>query len=105
MADDIPQTEQLRALTREMLDCASQGDWERLVELEKTRLPIFQQVFASGVSGRVELAREVLAMDERTHSLAAAGLPAIQEELLKLRNCGKARNAYQSIQDSAAPDR
>ncbi|NOX92598.1 MAG: flagellar protein FliT [Gammaproteobacteria bacterium] len=91
-------TEQLLTLTREMLLSAQAGDWEKLTELEKARLPLLGQVFAQGVAGNVELAREVLSIDEKTKSLAEAEMPVIQDELLKIKNSGKASAAYQAIQ-------
>lgn len=91
--------ERLLALTREMFEYAEAGDWDQLTKLEQSRLPLFHQVFDGGITGKVELAREVLALDEKTKSLAEAAKPAIQQEILKLKNSGKVNNAYQSIQD------
>jgi len=89
---------QLLALTREMLLSAQAGDWEKLTGLEKSRLPLFDQVFSRGIAGNVELAREVLSIDEKTRSLAEAEMPVIQNELLKIKKTGKASAAYQAIQ-------
>ncbi|NOY73976.1 MAG: flagellar protein FliT [Gammaproteobacteria bacterium] len=90
--------EQLLTFTREMLLSAQAGDWEKLTELEKTRLPLLNQVFSQGVADNVKLAREVLSIDEKTKSLAEAEMPVIQNELLKIKNSGKASAAYQAIQ-------
>ncbi len=92
-------TEQLLTLTQEMLLSAQAGDWERLTELEKARLPLFNQVFARGIADNIELAREVLFSDEKTKSLAETEMPAIQDELRKIKNSGKVSMAYQTIQD------
>ena len=94
--------EQLLTLTREMYDCAVAGDWDRLVNLEKSRLPLFRDVFVQGVSGKVELAKELLSIDEKTKALAEAGLPALRDQILMIKNSGKANNAYQSVQGLAA---
>jgi hypothetical protein len=93
--------EQLLDLTQKMFECATAGDWDQLSALEKSRLPLFKQIFTGGVSGNVELAREVLELDEKTKKLAEAQMPILQEEILKMQNSGKANNAYQAIQDSA----
>jgi len=90
--------EQLLTFTREMLQFAQAGEWEKLTELEKARLPLFNQVFAQGIVGNVELAREILSIDEKTKSLAEAEMPVIQDELCKIKNSGKASMAYQAIQ-------
>lgn len=96
--------ERLLALTREMLTSAQASDWEQLAELEQTRLPLFHQIFAEGVSGNVELAREVLLIDEKTKSLAEAEMPVIQHEIDIMKNSGKAKNAYQTIQGFTSVD-
>lgn len=93
--------EQLLALTREMFASAQANEWEILARLEQTRLPLFKQVFGGGISGNERLAREVLATDEKTMSLVRAGLPIIQQALLSIRNSGKAKTAYQAVQNSA----
>ncbi len=90
--------EQLLTFTREMLLSAQTGDWEKLTELEKARLPLLDKVFSQGVADKVELAREVLSIDEKTKSLAEAEMPVIQNELLKIKNSGKASMTYQTIQ-------
>jgi len=94
----FPPAEQLLIFTREMLLSAQTGDWEKLTELEKARLPLLDKVFSQGVADKVELAREVLSIDEKTKSLAEAEMPVIQNELLKIKNSGKASAAYQAIQ-------
>ena len=91
-------SEQLLMLTQEMLVSAQAGDWDKLVELEKTRLPILDQTFSQGIGGNVELAKEVLSIDEKTKSLAIAEMPIIQDELQKVMNSGKANAAYQAVQ-------
>lgn len=93
--------ERLLALTRQMLACAQASEWEKLAELEQSRLPIFNLVFAQGVSDNVELARQVLSIDEEAKRLAEAGIPAIRQEILSLRKSSKANTAYQSVQNSA----
>ena len=90
--------ERLLLLTREMLAFAETSEWGQLAELEQTRLPLFQEVFADGIAGDVELAREILLLDEKTKSLAEAEMPALQGEILMMRKSGKANDAYQSIQ-------
>lgn len=102
METKLSPNEQLLALTREMLEMAVAGEWDQLTKLEQSRLPLFKKIFAQGVSGNVELAREVLAMDEKTKSLAEAQMPILQQEILTMRNSGKANNAYQTIQDSTS---
>jgi len=94
--------EQLLALTQQMLASAQTNDWDTLVELEKTRLPLLNQVFAEGIVDKVELAKKILSIDEQTKSLAKAEMPVIQDELQKLKNSGKASSAYQTIQDFAS---
>lgn len=102
MSSDLSPNEQLLALTREMFERASTGDWDKLTSLEKTRLPLLKKVFAEGISGKVELAKEVLELDEKTKKLAEAQMPILQEEILKMKKSGKASNAYQTIQDSVS---
>lgn len=102
MATELSPSEQLLALTREMFEQATAGDWDQLTKLEQTRLPLLNKIFAQGISGKVELAREVLALDEKTKKLAEAQMPILQQEILKMKSSGKASNAYQSIQDSAS---
>jgi ABC-type phosphonate transport system ATPase subunit len=95
-------TEQLLTLTQEMLTSAQASDWDKLVELEKTRLPLLNQVFSQGIADHVELARELLSIDEQTKSLAVAEMPVVQDELLKMKNSNKASTAYQTIQGFTA---
>lgn len=97
-------TERLLDLTREMFERATAGDWDQLTKLEQSRLPLFHQVFAQGISANVELAREILAFDEKTKKLAETQMPVLQQEILKMQNSGKANTAYQTIQDSAPDD-
>ena len=97
-----PADQELLTLTREMLASAQASDWDRLVELEQIRLPVFHQVFDQGIVGHEALAREILGMDEITTALAKSALPVIETALLKLRNSSKANNAYQSIQNSTS---
>lgn len=85
-----------------MFECAAAGDWEPLAKLEQTRLPVFNLVFAQGISGKEELARQVLLLDAETLKLAEAGMPALQHQLLMIRNSGKAKNAYQAVQESTS---
>jgi len=91
--------EQLLKMTRKMFEHASAEDWDELTALERTRLPIFHKVFDGGISENVELAREVLSLDENTKSLAQAAMPAMQQDILKLQKSGQANNAYQTIQN------
>lgn len=101
MKTDLSPNEQLLAVTREMLELATGGDWDQLTKLEQSRLPLLNQIFAQGIAGKVELAKEVLALDEKTKKLAEAQMPVLQQEILKFQQSGKAKNAYQAIQDSA----
>ena len=96
--------EQLLSLTREMLASAEANEWERLATLEQTRLPIFHHIFAQGISSNVELAREILLLDEKIMQLAQAGMPVLQNELLMMRNSDKASNAYQAVQNATLGD-
>ncbi len=105
VAIKLPPAEQLLTFTREMLLSAQTGDWEKLTELEKARLPLLNQVFSLGVADKIELAQEILSIDERTKSLAEAEMPIIQNELLKIKNSGKASMAYQSIQRFTSRDK
>jgi hypothetical protein len=89
---------QLLTITQEMLTSAQAGKWEKLVDLERSRLPLLSQVFAQGVADNVELAQEILSIDEETRRLAQAEMPVIQDELLKMQNSGKASAAYQTIE-------
>lgn len=95
-------TERLLAMTREMFEYATASDWDQLTKLEQLRLPLFNQVFAQGISGNEKLAREVLSIDEKTQSLAEAGIPVLQQEILMMKNSGKANNTYQAIQGIAS---
>ena len=96
---DSSPSDQLLAQTQEMLSCAEAGEWERLAELEQSRLPLFHQVFDQGISGKEGLARKVLSIDEKTMELAKSAMPALQQDLLKMRNSGKANTTYQTVQD------
>ena len=100
METDQSPNEVLLVLTRKMFETATAGDWDQLTKLEQTRLPILNQVFAQGIAGNIELAKEVLAIDEKTKKLAEAQMPVLQQEILKFKQSGKAQNAYQTIQDS-----
>lgn len=100
MSSNISDNEQLLALTRKMFECATEGDWDQLTTLEKSRLPLLNQVFAGGIADKVELAKEVLATDEKTKKLAEAEMPILQEKILVMQNSSKANNAYQSVQNS-----
>ena len=102
METDLPPSERLLALTNEMFKHATAGDWDQLTKLEQIRLPLFNQIFAQGISGNVELAREVLAIDEKTKELAQAQMPILQQEILRMQSSGKANNAYQAVQDSTS---
>lgn len=102
MATDLSPKEQLLTLTREMFERASAGEWDQLTTLEKARLPLLNKIFAEGISGNVELAKEVLAMDEKTKKLAEAQMPILQDEILKMKNSGKASNAYQAVQNATS---
>lgn len=102
METNVLPCDQLLTLTRKMYEYATAGDWDQLTKLEQTRLPLFHQVFEQGVADNVELAREVLAIDEKTKALAQAQMPILQQEILKMQNSGKANNAYQTIQDSTS---
>ena len=93
--------QQLLALTQEMLVSAQASDWDKLIELEQARQPLFHLVFGNNnVADNEALAREVLKLDGNTMELAKSGLPAIEQQLLILRNVGKANRAYLSIQNS-----
>ena len=95
--------QQLLALTQEMLVSAQASDWDKLIELEQARQPLFHLVFGNNnVADNEALAREVLKLDETTMELARSCLPVIREQLLKLRDCDKANYAYQSIQHSTS---
>ena len=102
MATDLSPNVQLLTLTREMFERATAGDWDQLTTLEKTRLPLLKKVFAQGITGKVELAKEVLALDEKTKKLAEAQMPILQDEILKMKNSGKASNAYQAVQNATS---
>lgn len=100
MATDISPKEQLLTLTREMFERATAGEWDQLTTLERTRLPLLNKFIAQGIPGNVEFAKEVLAMDEKTKKLAEAQMPILQEEIQKMKNSGKASNAYQAVQNA-----
>jgi len=97
--EKLSPADQLLSFTQEMLLSAKAGDWETLTRLEKARLPLLDQVFSQGVADKVELAREILSIDEKTKCLAKAEMPVIQNELLKIKNSGKASVAYQAVHD------
>lgn len=100
METALSPNEQLLALTRKMFELATAGDWDQLTSLEQTRLPLLNQVFAQGIADKVELAKEVLSIDEKTKKLAEAQMPILQQEILMMKNSSKANNAYQSVQNS-----
>jgi hypothetical protein len=104
MESNPPPNERLLDLTRKMFEYATAGDWDQLTKLEQSRLPLFNQVFAQGISGNVELAREILAFDEKTKKLAETQMPVLQQEILMMQTSGKANTAYQAIQDSTPGD-
>ena len=99
---NVPPDQQLLALTQEMLASAQASDWEKLIELEQARQPLFHHIFDNNVAGNESLAREVLTLDETTMELARSCLPVIRQQLINLRDCDKANNAYQSIQHSTS---
>lgn len=98
MTEKNSTSEQLLAMSQGMLATAQEGDWEKLAEQEKSRLPLFQQVFAQVDRNNEALARQVLLLDEKIMQLAKAAMPALQQELQVMRNSGMASNAYQTIQ-------
>ncbi|MDT8384226.1 MAG: flagellar protein FliT [Gammaproteobacteria bacterium] len=102
MESTLTPDECLLSLSREMLQCATSGDWDQLTKLEQSRLPLFNEIFAQGISGRIALAREVLALDEQTQSLVQAQMPVLQQAILLMQTSGKANTAYQTIQDSTS---
>lgn len=97
--------DQLLALTHEMLASAEVGDWDKLTELETSRLPLLKQVFAKGISTYVGLVQEILSTDEKTQQLAKTGMSVLQQEMFKLKNSSQAKNAYQAVQNSVAESR
>lgn len=102
---NIPSGERLLVLTREMLAFAEAGKWEQLGELEQTRLPLFNEVFADGISDNLELAQEILLLDEKTKGLAEAEMTPLRQEMLKMRKSGQANNAYQVVQGLSSGNR
>lgn len=96
----VPLEQQLLTLTQEMLESAQASDWDRLIELEKTRQPLFQQIFEDNIAEHEALARQVLELDLATMQLAKDALPIMEQQLIKMRNIGAVNNAYQSIQNS-----
>lgn len=102
MKTESSPTARLLELTCEMFKLATAGDWDQLTKLEQSRLPLFNQIFSQGISGNVELAREVLAFDEKTKKLAEAQMPVLQQEILMMKTSGKANTVYQTIQDSTS---
>lgn len=99
MKANVSPNQRLLTLTREMLALAQASEWEQLAELEQTRRPLFDEIFAGGIADNVELAQEILLLDEKTKKLGEAGMPALQDEILMMRKLGKANNAYQAIQN------
>lgn len=104
METNVLPGDQLLALTRKMVEYAIAGDWDKLTKLEQSRLPLFNQIFSQGISGNERLAREVLALDEKTKKLAEIQMPVLQQEILMMKNSGKANNVYQSVQDLNSRD-
>ena len=90
--------EQLLLLTKEMLATAESKDWERLAELEKIRQPLFYDVFATVSASNASLAREVLSIDKKVMDMAETAKPILQEQLQGLMSSGKAKDAYQAVQ-------
>lgn len=85
-----------------MLALANKGEWEKLAELEQTREALFYSVFSEMGSHNAALGREILAIDKKIMTLAKAAMSNVQQDAQKLRNAGKAKNAYQAIQALAS---
>ena len=94
--------EQLLKLSREMLTLAKRGEWDKLAEVEQTRESLFYSVFTEMDSNNAALGQEILAIDEKTMTLARAAMSNVQQDAQKLRDAGKANNAYQAIQALAS---
>ena len=90
--------EQLLTLSREMLTLAESSEWERLAEMEQSRESLFYLVFSEMGSHNAALGREILAIDKEIMTLARAAMSNVQHDAQKLRDAGKANNAYQAIQ-------
>jgi hypothetical protein len=90
--------EQIQKLSREMLALANRGEWAKLAEVEQTRESLFYSVFSDMDSHNAALGREILAIDKKIMTLARAAMSNVQQDAQKLRDAGKANNAYQAIQ-------
>lgn len=96
---------QLLSLSQAMLESAQASDWEKVSKLEQQRLPLFNQIFEDGVSGKEELAQKVLSFDTQTMELARAGLPIIRDALVRMRDGSNANKAYRTIQRSTLSEK
>jgi hypothetical protein len=91
--------DRLLALTRAMWVGASEGEWERVIELEAERRTVMDGLFPVGAtapaSERTEAAmREVLDMDKRTMELLEQQHGEVGRQLRELASRRKARAAY-----------
>lgn len=89
--------DRLLALTRAMWVGASEGEWERVIELEAERRTVMDGLFRdeTAASERTEAAmREVLDMDKRTMELLEQQRNEVGRQLRELASRRKARAAY-----------
>lgn len=87
------------ALSETMLQCAEQGDWLQLAGLESQRRALIEkhmtQASVNETQGAyAEAARRILALDERTMSLALAGRSSIAKQIQTFNIGRSAVHAY-----------
>lgn len=97
--------EELRRQAQQMLESARQGDWNGLIELERKRGRLLEDL-ASGEQGgsqepevqekKAVLIRQILEIDGETRELAEAWLKELQEILGSVDTEQKLQKAYGS---------
>jgi hypothetical protein len=88
--------EQIRALSRAMLEAAQRGEWQELLELEAARHTLLGPLLATPWRDGplVPLAKEILASDRAVLALAEPARQQLEQELAELAQGRRALRAY-----------
>ena len=93
-----PPLDFMLALSRRMLECAEQGAWATLAELEAQRRPLIETFFSDPIAAHrpnaAAAVRALLAIDERTMALAASRRRELADVLRGIHLGKRALRAY-----------
>ena len=93
-------------MTRDMLDCAGAGEWDRVAQLERERRDDLQQCFSQPVDAEHgELVSEALAvmlhLNDELMGLLANARDAVLEQGVNQARTRSALGSYQDVQSSS----